>query len=294
MKRFLLNITYCLCLFLGITACSQKKKDNQNSQPVITVTLEPLRYFTEQIAGPNFQVNCMVPEGSSPETYDPTPQQLVELSKSKAYLRIGHIGFEKTWMTRLCSNAPDMQVFDMSEGINLIYGHSHNHDGHTHADGIEPHIWNSTTNARIIANNVCEALCRLDSTHIDFYRHRLDSLNQVINHTDSVVRNLLAENADKAFLIYHPALSYFARDYALEQLCLEDGGKEPSPAHLQSLIRQCKNKKVHTVFIQKEFDTRNAELVAKEIGATLVSINPLNYNWNEELIQTAKALTHGK
>ena len=62
----------------------------------------------------------MVPKGSSPETYDPTPQQLVDLAQSKAYFRIGYIGFEQTWTEKLTDNAPHLQFFDMSENVELI------------------------------------------------------------------------------------------------------------------------------------------------------------------------------
>lgn len=93
-----------------------------------------------------------------------------------------------------------------------------------------------------------------------------------------------------AFLIYHPALSYLARDYGWEQISIEEGGKEPSPAHLQQIIRQCKEKKVKTVFIQKEFDSRNAEIIAREIGAEVMEINPLNYHWDAEMRHIAKVL----
>lgn len=291
MKRMSLQILLAVLLLATAVSCRQTNADDNGSSHTLTVTLEPLRYFTEQIAGEHFRVNCMVPEGSSPETYDPTPQQLVELSKSRAYLRIGYIGFEQTWMKRLEANAPQMQVFDVSQGIDLICDEGHTHEGHTHAGGVEPHVWNSTVNARIIARNVCDALCRLDSVNASFYTARLDSLNAVIDRTDSIVRSILADGADHTFLIYHPALSYFARDYGLTQLCLEEGGKEPSPAHLQDLIRTCRERGVHTVFVQKEFDNRNAELVAKETGARLVTINPLNYHWDEELIHTAEQLT---
>lgn len=290
MRIFFTRILLPVCLLTLMSACRRTTPPADDGTPTLTVTIEPLRYFAEAIAGGHFEVNCMVPEGNSPETYDPTPRQLVELTKSRAYLRIGHIGFEQVWMERLEANAPGMQVFDTSRGISLIRDEGHAHGGHSHAGGVEPHIWNSPANARIIARNVCDALCRLDSANASFYTSRLDSLNRVISRTDSIVRQLLAGGRQRAFLIYHPALSYFARDYGLTQLCLEEGGKEPSPAHLKQLIATCRAKGVRTIFVQKEFDSRNAELAAKEIGAKLVVINPLNYHWNEELVRTAEQL----
>lgn len=283
MKQLILFPILLLCL----TACSSKQQ--QSEEPTVTVTLEPLRYFTEAIAGDKFKVVSMVPKGSSPETYDPTPQQLVNLDKSTAYLRIGHIGFEQAWMDKLTTNAPHLKIFDTSKGIDVIQEAGHDHGDHHHEGGIEPHIWNSTRNASVIADNIYAALCELDSENEPYYKHRRDSLQQIIAQTDAEVRNLL-QNADSTFLIYHPALSYFARDYGLKQISIEEGGKEPSPAHLKELIETCRRDNARAIFVQQEFDTRNAKLIADELGITVIPINPLSYEWQEEMINVAKAL----
>lgn len=308
----------CLLLSLGFSlalgACSSERK--VSDKPVLTVTLEPLRYFTEAIAGAHFTVQSMVPQGSSPETYDPTPQQLVQLSQSVAYLRIGYIGFEQTWMDKLTASHPHLLVFDTSKDVAVmpdLTTHSHHSENlahistespgevhktpethahvHAHAGGIEPHIWNSTRNAAVIARNVCEALCQLDTLHQADFRQRLDSLQQVIAQTDQAICRQL-QQADRTFLIYHPALTYFARDYGLRQLSLEEGGKEPSPAHLKTLIETCRREQARVIFIQQEFDTRNAELIANELGVSVIPINPLSYDWPQEMLHIAQSLAH--
>ena len=280
------KLIYILTLFI-LCACGNPTK--QSEKPVITVTLEPLRYFTEAFAGEHFDVVSMVPKGSSPENYDPTPQQLVTLSRSDAYLRIGYIGFELEWMKKLQANHPDIKVYDTSKGVKLIREEGHHHGDHYHEGGVEPHIWNSTRNASVIADNICAALCELDADHQDDFRNRLHDLKQTIAQTDSVVRTHLAD-ADSTFLIYHPALSYFARDYGLRQLSIEEGGKEPSPAQLQALIETCRKEKAHTIFVQQEFDQRNAQLIADELGVNIVPINPLSYDWADEMVRIAIAL----
>ena len=282
------KLIYILTLFI-LSACGNTTQKSE--KPILTVTLEPLRYFTEAIAGDNYEVVSMVPKGSSPESYDPTPQQLVNLSKSQAYLRIGYIGFEQAWMKKLEANCPNMKVFDTSKGIDLIRDKGHWHGDHFHEGGVEPHVWNSTPNALIIADNIYQALCELDSTHQEDYQKRLDVLKQTIRQTDANVRTLV-ENADSTFLIYHPALSYFARDYGLKQVSIEEGGKEPSPAQLKALIETCRNENVHTIFVQQEFDQKNAQLIANELGVNIVSINPLSYDWVKEMIRIAEALKH--
>ena len=282
------KLIYILILLTGY-ACGNTTQKNE--KPILTVTLEPLRYFTEAIAGNQYQVVSMVPKGSSPESYDPTPQQLVNLSRSQAYLRIGYIGFEQAWMKKLEENNPDMKVFDTSKGVNLIRDKGHWHGDHFHEGGVEPHIWNSTQNAAVIADNIYTALCELDVTHQSDYKQRLDSLKQIIRQTDINIRTLL-ENADSTFLIYHPALSYFARDYGLKQISIEEGGKEPSPAQLKALIDTCRKENAHTIFVQQEFDQRNAQLIADELGVKVVSINPLSYDWSEEMLRVVRALKH--
>ena len=284
MKKLIYILTLFICCACGHTP-------QQSEKPVITVTLEPLRYFTEAIAGDCFEVVSMVPKGSSPESYDPTPQQLVNLSKSQAYLRIGYIGFEQAWMKKLEANYPTMKVYDTSKGVDLIRAEGHWHGNHYHEGGVEPHIWNSTQNASVIADNIYAALCEMDADHQPEYKQRLDSLKQVIARTDADVRTLLA-NADSTFLIYHPALSYFARDYGLHQISIEEGGKEPSPATLKTLIETCRREGAQIIFVQQEFDQQNAQLIADELGIEIVPINPLSHDWAEEMLRVASALKH--
>ena len=270
---------------LGACYMTPKKSD----VPTLTVTIEPLRYLTEAIVGDKYHVVSMVPKGNSPETYDPTPQQLIALNQSNAYLRIGHIGFEQAWMKKLEANAPHMKVFDTSQSIDFIRGEGHWHGDHFHEGGVEPHIWNSTINATVIADNICQALCQLDSVNQTYYQIRTDSLKRSIAETDKKIRSLL-HDADSTFLIYHPALSYYARDYGLQQISIEEEGKEPSPFNLKEIIKICQKECVRVIFVQQEFDQRNAQLIASELGIQIVPINPLGYDWTEEMIRVAKAL----
>ena len=141
----------------------------------------------------------------------------------------------------------------------------------------------------MIADNIYTALCELDPHHQTEFQERLDVLKKTIRQTDKNVRTFL-ENADSTFLIYHPALSYFARDYGLKQISIEEGGKEPSPATLRDLIETCRQENAHVIFVQQEFNQRNAQLIADELGIDIIAINPLSYDWAEEMLNIAKAL----
>ena len=272
----------------AVTGCTSKTETEKST---ITVTIEPLRYFAEGVAGEKWNVVSMVPDGISPETYDPSPLQLVKLNKSSLYLKIGYIGFELNNMDKLKKNTPGLDIVDTSAGIDLITcSHHHHTKGNTtHVHEIEPHVWTSARNANIILENICKALCAKDKTNETYYRHRCDSMKTKVMQTDSIMRQHL-KGAQKTFLIYHPALTYMARDYGLKQLSIEKDGKEPTPSSIKELITQCRKEGVKTIFVQREFNITNAQIIAEETEAELVAINPLSYNWHKEMIHIAQAL----
>ncbi len=274
-------------LLLGASCSSPQKK----SATQITVTIEPIRYFTEVLVGDLYEVSCMVPKGASPETYDPTPQQLIDLTHSQALFYTGYLGFEQLWIDRLQSNAPETRFFNLSKQIDLIHEGGMEHHGHQHLGGIEPHLWNSPKNALVLIENIYNALCSLDSTHIEHYKLNYEKEKQRIIETDQKIKSILSQpGTSKSFMIYHPALTYFAQAYNLTQLSIEEEGKEPSPSQLKKLLDQATEYQVKIIFIQPEFDIKNAKMIANEIGAKIVPINPLSYNWHEEMINVAKAL----
>ena len=287
----------CFFFFLlGIAffaySCQSEQKETKKQ---VAVTILPLQYFAERIAGDKYEIICMVPSGSSPESYDPVPSQLIDLSNSEAYFRLGYIGFEMAWMNKLEEMNPTMKVFDTSSGISLIQSeHDCSYHAHGHENGIDPHTWCSPKSAKIIAENICKAFIQLDSQHESFYSNNLQTLLSDIHQTDSLLQAIFEKSDRKSFLIYHPTLTYLARDYGLTQIAIEQDGKEPSPAQLRALIDRAKKEDIRLVFIQKEFDERNARLIAKETGCKLIRINPLSYDWITETKNSAMAIYHGK
>ena len=253
----------------------------------------------------------MVPAGQSPETYDPTPQQMIQVGKSIAYLRIGPIGFEQAWMDKIRENNPKLEIFDTSEGMKLLTdteedSHVHDHAGHDHDahaggaahhhhhGGVDPHIWSSVTGAKVVAWNTLNAFIALDPDNTEYFWKNYNELVDQIDKTETEINQLLDPLTDRTFIIYHPALTYFANEFNLTQLCIEMDGKEPSPAQLKMLVENARENNARVVFIQQEFDQKNAELIAKETGCKLTVINPLAYDWSKEMIHIAKALADGQ
>ena len=274
-----------------MTSCST---DSCKERRVVSVTIMPQKYLAEQIAGNRFDINCVVPPNSNPEAFDPTPMQFVEIDRSEAYLCVGGmLGFEVTWMERIARNNPDMKIYDTSRGIDMLTStHCHEHNkGEMHeCNVLDPHTWSSPRNVRIMAYNICRALTELDNEYADYYKENCDRLVQRIDSVEAVVSSLLEPCRGTAFAIYHPSLSYLARDYGLSQLCIEDMGKENSVLALRNRVDEAQNSGVKVVFIQQEFNPRQVETFARELDAEVITINPLNYDWAAEIINIAHAI----
>lgn len=284
-------------LLLGLTlffSCGKSKVDSTN----LSVTIEPQRYFLEQIVGDNYTVNSLVPQGANPESFDPAPSQMMLLSQSKAYFKIGFLGIENTLIDKIKYDN-NLNIIDCSVGITLVdhecsEDHDHNHDGehehsHSHAGG-DPHYWSSITSGKIMLENMLNAIISLDPDNKDVYTSNYQAEIAKINDTDSIIKDILSKSECKSFVIYHPSLSYFAQEYGLEQLSIEREGKNPAPTQLKSLIDEARDRGVKAFFIQQEFDAKNAEIIAKEIGAQTYTINLHSYDWHDEMTKIAKAI----
>jgi len=293
---------YILIVFsFGLfSSCKPPKADKPKT---LAVTIDPQKYFLETITGKHYKVECIVPPGANPESADFTPSQMMNLDKSAAYFKIGYLGIENMLIDKITKSNNGIKIVNCSEGIEPI-GEAHIHcdeEGHNHAEehshghaGGDPHTWSSVKSAKIIADNMYKALLEIDKDNEVDYTSNFNKLNGEFNKTDSIIRSYLDKAPSKSFIIYHPALSYFADEYGLTQYSIEHEGKNPSPSQLKELIDKAKAEGVKVVFIQREFDTKNAETVAEAIGGRTVPINLLSYYWSEEMIKIAKALAMGK
>lgn len=271
---------------LSCNSTTQKQEEH-----VLTVTIEPQRYFLERIVGEQYKVNTLVPPGSSPETYEPAPAVMVDLGKSEAYFKVGFLGFENAWSKNLKQNNPNVIIVDCSVGIDLIHeAQDHAEEqGHLHGGG-DPHVWSSPKTTKVFVKNMFDAVITIDPGVKDQYQQNFDSLNMLINRTDSTVTAMLKDIPSRSFIIYHPALAYFARDYGLNQYTIEFEGKKPSPVQIKNIIDLAKTENIDIVFVQLGFDSKNAEVIAREIGAKIYTINPLAYEWDKEMIRIASIL----
>ena len=286
------NVIQFIFLLALLSLVSCKGKQAEDHKPQLTVSIVPQKYLASLIAGDKFNVQAMLPPGSNHETYEPAPRDMEKIAASEFYFMLGALDFELTWMERFAASNPSMQIINTSEGIEMLGGHIHK-DGEEHdhsKHGIDPHTWLSPACMKIQAANICKALSEYDTLNADYYNANLDKFKLLADSADKRILEILAGSNGKSILIFHPALGYFARDYNLIQISIENEGKEPSPAHISELIKTAREKGIKSVFISKEFDTRNAEAIAREINAKIVVFDPMAENWAENMIHLAKLI----
>ncbi|MDE6403600.1 MAG: zinc ABC transporter substrate-binding protein, partial [Muribaculaceae bacterium] len=217
----------------------------------------------------------------NPETFEPGVNTIRNASTSDLLMLSGNLGFESTLARRIAANNPDVKVVDTSAGIDPIYG-THSHGNHTHTVA-DPHTWTSVRNARVIASNMLASLIDIDPARADYYRERAARLDTHLDSLDVAVADRLDSIASGSFMVWHPSFSYFARDYGLEQISLGAEGRETTIRGAQAVIDRASQRGATVLFVQADFDSDRARSLVSETGATLVTINPLDPDWEAQI-----------
>lgn len=268
----------------------------------IAVSILPEKYFVERIGGEKVAVEVMIPPGSNPAVYDPKPDQLRKLTECQLYFAI-RVPFEGVWVKKFRSMYSNLEVVDVTEGMELMdmvaHTHeegeeSHGHERHHHEAGLkDPHVWLSPPYAALMAKNMLNAMIRKDSQNASYYQANYDRLSFEMNELDAELRRMFSSysgQGQRKFMVFHPAWGYFAKTYGLIQLPVELEGKEPKPAQLQKFIQMAKKEGLKVIFVQPQFSKKSAEVIASAIGARLVTLDPLAYDWFKTLREAAQAL----
>ena len=292
----ILSMRFYAILITIVVLLSSCKRASQYDSPSIVVGIPPVSAIAERIVGDSLQVVCLLPKGGNPETYEPTVSQIAQVEQSDAFLYVNETGFEAVIAHRIHDGA-GVPGINVSKGIEMLYGthgdcphHHHHGESCDHSHEADPHVWSSAKNARIIAANILSVLQEIDSDRMDYYTANYNRLIAEIDSLDSHLSHILAPHRGKAFVVWHPSLGYFARDYELEQISI--GGmenKETSVKQLKDRIEAATKRNVQVFVIQQNYDSRQAQLLNEHLEARIVEIDPLSADWAQQLIDVADA-----
>ncbi|SHJ66409.1 zinc transport system substrate-binding protein [Tangfeifania diversioriginum] len=280
------NATKTLVIFLTamLLACgSQKNKNEAEEKPVVTVSILPVKTFVEEIAGNDFEINVLLPPGASPADFTLIPSQLKDIARSEVWFRIGYIGFEFSWKEKIEQANRNMKVVNLSEGLDLITDEYLPSGKKSSTGGINPHTWLSPTLVNQMAGHITEELVLLNPEKKEEYQENLSRFVQKVEALDAELRDKLANFEGRQIILFHPSLSYFAREYGLIQYSLEPGGKEPTPQRMAALVDFAKKEDIGVIYIQSDLDRSQARVFAEEIDGEIEEMWPLNPKWFDNL-----------
>jgi zinc transport system substrate-binding protein len=268
----------CIGTLAVVTGCTDSAPSGPaDGRIVIGVSILPQAEFVESVGGDHVEVIVMVPPGASPATYEPTPGQLVSLADARIYVQAGSsLPFEMAYLSRLSESNPEMLVVNSSVGIKVV--------------GNDPHIWISPQNVIIMTGHITEGLCLVDPSNCDEYRDNAQLYIEELEKLDAEIREEFAYSSTTSFMVHHASWGYFAREYGLEQIAIEQEGKEPSARELEALIRTAQEQNITVIFASPQMSTVSPNTIAEQIGARVICIDPLARNYTENLRSVARLI----
>lgn len=265
--KWIASFIFAIFILFALTVCALARIPVQ-----VAVSIPPQAYIVNQIGGGRVNVIVMLPPGANPATFEPKANSLLSLTKADIYFRI-HVPFEDAWMKKFKAVNRRMKLIDTTKGIAVV-----NRD---------PHIWLSPSLTRLQAKTVCESLMSIDPDGAGSYDRNLKRFYQRTEELTRKIKKRLVNLKRRVILVYHPCWGYFAREFGLTQIAIEQGGKEPGAGALARIMKIARLQGIRCVFAQPQFDTRSALIISRQIHGRLVLIDPLAEDWDRNLLKVA-------
>ena len=247
----------------------------------VLVSIAPTRYLVDRISGGEVKTEILVPTGASPHSYEPTAKQILDATSAKIWFRIGE-GFETSALKVM---PKEMVVVDLRENLPLLLMPCKNNCCKSYYD---PHIWLSPRLLKMEASVIETALSNAFPAHSSLFKENLASLLNDLDKLDQEIFTHFQSHPLSSILVAHPSFGYFCHDYHINQFSIEADGKEPTPLYLSSLLNEAKKNQIDLVVISPQYDRKGALLLAKELKAEIVSLDP----YKENVLENLKAITH--
>ncbi len=294
-----------ICVWIGCLSVSADIGYGAEKISVFAGIL-PQQYFLERIGGERLDVTVMVEPGANPASYEPKPLQMAKLSKALAYFAVG-VPFENAWLDRITGANSKMKVVRTDAGIDKKPMAAHHHEsdekhgehenegGEGHENGeiiLDPHIWLSPQLVMKQAENIVNGLCAVDEAGCSRYKEGYARFLEEIEILHKELQKQLEPHRGSPFMVFHPSWGYFAEAYGLRQIPAEIEGKRPKPAELKDLIQLAQREKIRTIFVQPQFSTQSAKIIAKAIRGKVLFIDPLAQDWTQNLRDSAEKISN--
>ncbi|MDE5876868.1 MAG: zinc ABC transporter substrate-binding protein [Muribaculaceae bacterium] len=267
---------------LTLTGCGHSEQ-----RGAVAVTFAPQADVAQALGDGRYEVVTLIKPSTNPETYDPSMSEMTALQRTGLYMSLGTPGFEQATLPRLVENFPDLQVVNVANGIDALTGTHGNGEG-------DPHLWSSVRNMKAIASAMAAAMAAYDPEDASGYKEREAALQTRLQALDDTLANILEPVRGSAFVVIHPSLSYFARDYGLNQFSLEREGKEPTARQMQERLDSAASARPLLMIAEPAHNPDQAWTVARQLGIDTIQVQLNGTDWAEQLTRLARRLAAAK
>ena len=292
-----------LAVILGLFGCSKPparpaagpSRAGAAAPCEVYAGIPPIADFVERVGGRFVRVHTLIPPGQEPHSFEPTPQQMAKLGRARLYFAIG-FPFERRLVGKIQSTYKGLEVVDISRGIprrTLAAEPGDARETETGAKAArhtDPHVWLSPRNAMRMAARIRDALAAADPAHAAAFRKNCNTFQHELAQLDAEIAKALAPIKGREIFVFHPAFGYFTDAYGLKQRAVEVGGKAPTARRLARLIDDARRHGVRVIFVQPQFSTRTAKVIAAAIHGAVVPMDPLAHDYVKNLRRMAAAI----
>lgn len=297
LKKIKIFILLTLAL---ITLFAFSKKVTSNPKPTdIVVTIAPYKAFVDYLSNSSLNVEVLVAPDASPHSFEPTPKDIIELSKAKAWLLSGE-PFEPKLLSSLKQSGSNIQAHSMLEHLPLLASscdHTHHHHKHSHEcdhhchhelNLKDPHVWLSPELAKKQVAHLVTFLSKLFPEQKETFKSQSIKLQKELDLLSQEIKAKLQDKVDSSILVSHGAFAYFCKEFDLHQLMIETkGGQEPSSQELTELLEAIQQQSIHTVYSQIQYNPKAAKRISDILHLDYVEINPYDEDYFNNLKKLA-------
>lgn len=290
------KIFMMLIVLLALTGCSDGELADDDGKITVAAGVPPIKGFIDAITQGDMEVVTMIPPGNSPTNYQPSPKELQKFSDAKVYFAMGVPAENSNIIPKAKDLNENIEIVNLAKGVSEVYpmrnfsedeDHSHEEDEDHDHEGEDPHIWLSPKRVIEMIDIIRDKLIEISPENEETYKENAENYKDELSTIDDSIKETLKGVKNQSFIIYHPSFGYFADDYGLNMIAIEESGKEASAKRITEVIDFAKDNDIKFVFYQGEFSSTQAETIAKEIDGEAIKVNPLS----EEYIENMKNIS---
>ncbi|SFB12085.1 iron/zinc/copper transport system substrate-binding protein [Bacillus sp. cl95] len=271
-KKWLKGLSILSLMLFALSGCNNT--DSNKSDKVEIVTTYSIIYdIVKNVGGDHVEIHSLAPIGSNPHEYDPLPLDVQKTTDADAVFYNGlNLEAGNAWFDNLMKTAgktgKDAPVFMVSEGVKAKHLTTKGKESEE-----DPHAWLDVRNGIIYAENVRDALIKVDPKHEEDYKKNaaeyISKLEKL--HQEAVESFNKIPKEDRLLITSEGAFKYFSEAYDFEAGYIWEINSENqgTPQQVSTVVDFIRSHDIKVLFLETSIDPRSMEMVSRETGVPI-------------------------